>query len=935
MTQPGVPHKLRRHQGLALEALDAAWAAGRTRAWVELPPGAGKTLVGLLTAKQMLTEGLADRAVVLGPNTAIQGQWLAQADGLGLKAGEDRALSTEFTALTYQSLALFDPDLEVGDNPDEGRSLISRLHANGAALVQELRAAGPLLVVLDECHHLLEVWGRLLGEVLDELPQARVLGLTATPPASMSPDQAAFVAELFGAPVFEASIPALVREGDLAPFAEFAWLTTPTSMESEWLVDQAARFRELVHQLTDPSYGSTSFLGWIDARFLSATVGWHALVEHLPELTSAALRLHHIGLLALPEGAQPTEAHRVEPSADDWVLLINDWLSHGIAATGSEPDDQIIEDVRRALPAVGYQWTRRGIRRGRSPVDRVLARSASKMEATVQIVSAEADNLGSRLRQLVLCDHERASATLPMDLRGVIDAESGSARAVLAALVSDPKTAANNPLLVTGKTVAGEHAVLSQLVDFVMKRSPKVGATLAISTQPETESAICFVEGGWTSRQWVPLITAFFQAGHTNVLIGTRGLLGEGWDAQAITGLVDLTAVTSTTAVVQTRGRALRVDSDWPEKVAIAWTVVCVEDRHPKGRNDWDRLVRKHTGFYGVDDAGDVVDGVGHLDAVFSPYAPPAADQFAAINARMVSRSQDRAAIAARWQVGTSYDDVATRTVRLLPQPSGRLVATAEAAAVVVRDSVVDNRGAGRPSTNAAGLLVAGLSAIGSGLGLARAVGSLMGGDPVSWAGPVGAMLAAGFVGLAAVAAHRLNAMANFGTSLLEAAGRRPGLGQIGRATADALLKAGLISRGSDAVQVEVEADGEYRCLLSGVIEAESEVFATALQQALAPIGGPRYVLPRWTLTRDSTSWWVRVRAAYGHVAHAGEVWHPVPDVLGVNAVRAQAYATSWDRWVGGGPALFTGSPEGAGVLVAQRGSDPFDVLTVMRRQWQ
>ena len=42
----------------------------------------------------------------------------------------------------------------------------------------------------------------------------------------------------------------------------------------------------------------------------------------------------------------------------------------------------------------------------------------------------------------------------------------------------------------------------------------------------------------------------------------------------------------------------------------------------------------------------------------------------------------------------------------------------------------------------------------------------------------------------------------------------------------------------------------------------------------------------------------------------------------------------AWHRWVGGGPAVYTGSPEGAGVLAAQRGSDPFDVATVMRRHW-
>ena len=66
--------------------------------------------------------------------------------------------------------------------------------------------------------------------------------LTATPPETLSADQALLVAELFGDVVFDASIPAVVREGDLAPFAELAWLTVPTAVESDWLESEASRF---------------------------------------------------------------------------------------------------------------------------------------------------------------------------------------------------------------------------------------------------------------------------------------------------------------------------------------------------------------------------------------------------------------------------------------------------------------------------------------------------------------------------------------------------------------------------------------------------------------------------------------------------------------------------------------------------------------------
>ena len=147
----------------------------------------------------------------------------------------------------------------------------------------------------------------------------------------------------------------MVRQGDLAPFAELAWLTTPTPTEADWLAEQGERFAELTTALTDPSYGSTSFFGWLDRRF-----------EHPaePELTDAALRMAHAGLLRLPPGARVTEAHRRPPTADDWVLLIEQWVQ--VLQAGGK-DDEIVERIRQVLPSVGYQLTKRGIREAAVP----------------------------------------------------------------------------------------------------------------------------------------------------------------------------------------------------------------------------------------------------------------------------------------------------------------------------------------------------------------------------------------------------------------------------------------------------------------------------------------------------------------------------------------------------------------------------------------
>ncbi len=201
------PVTLRRQQRQALDAVETALRAGRTRAWVVLPAGAGKTLVGLETIRL-----IGRPALVLGPNTAIVGQWVRtwrRYEPSLADVASDRSLHAPITVLTYQSLADFDSDAEedASDDPTAptpgaafgdvtGSPVLDRLHPNGQALVDALRQAGPTTIVLDECHHLLEVWGRLLAELLELLPDAFVLGLTATPPDVLDSSQATLVDEL-------------------------------------------------------------------------------------------------------------------------------------------------------------------------------------------------------------------------------------------------------------------------------------------------------------------------------------------------------------------------------------------------------------------------------------------------------------------------------------------------------------------------------------------------------------------------------------------------------------------------------------------------------------------------------------------------------------------------------------------------------------------
>lgn len=930
MPDADTPPPLRIHQREALEALASAWHdAEHPRAWVVLPPGAGKTRVGLEAVAGELREHPGTRAVVLAPNTAIQSQWIAEATAMGLDASDDKSLANPLTCLTYQSLAVFDSEATDADVT----TVVDRLHPNGVALFDRIRAEPRLVLVLDECHHLLEVWGRLLAELLDAVDRAHVLALTATPPESLAGEQRALVDQLFGSILYRVSVPAVVKEGHLAPFDELVWLTTPTPTEEDWLTSEALRFTELTTLLTTPGFGSVGFYEWLTARFVDpvpATTTWAALAEREPDLCDSALRMHRAGLLAPPVGARLREEHRHDPSAEDWVRLLGDWLLNHVAESDDPADAEVLAVVKAALPSVGYQWTRRGVRRGRSTVDRVLARSYAKPGAAAQIIAAEHAAIGERVRALVLCDHERASATVPVALDGVLDADAGSAIAALEALLTDPDTAVLHPMLVTGSVVAASEATLRDLVAFVADRDPDLASKLLVEAGTGPVSTCT---SGWTSRTWVGHVTAFFEAGRTQVLVGTRGLLGEGWNARGVSTLIDLTTATTLTAVVQTRGRALRTDPTWPDKVATNWTVVCVSEAHLKGDNDWFRLVRKHQGFHGVDADGDIVDGVAHIDASFSPFAPPPVAEFDALNARMLVAAADRDAIREAWEVGEPYEDLTLASLRV--RPTAPLVVPVEEVVTIVPAAPTWRLGADGLSTEAPVPATSWRTPLTLAAGTAGVSGaSLVAGEWALVAGAVGGLAT---LGQSAVTGRgHADTLTQWVRSQLALTSVVPPLEAVAAAVADALAAAGLASVGASGLAVDVHPGGEYRFRLVGT-EGDAEVFAVAFDEAIGPVGAPRYLVSRFTdaaLPARSIRTRRGTRAALRAARATGEAWHPVPTVLGRNATSAGHYLRSWHAWVGEGRLLATAKPEGAGIATAVSGEDPFAATTVMRRQW-
>jgi len=961
------PGTLRRYQSMALEAFDKARSSGRRRAYLVLPPGAGKTLVGLEIARR-----LGNPCLVLGPNTAIQEQWVKQwraYEPALVEAGDSSDLAAPITALTYQAICDLDShnpllDQQVaeweaaveGEHPaaadanphhraeaarlrgharmliassGDHEKLLSILNPNGRGLIERIKAAGQFTIVLDECHHLLEMWGYLLRALAHELGEdVFIVGLTATPPSEMDAREASLYQELFGRADFEVPTPAVVKEGNLAPYQELAYITAPLDHEMAYIAEEKTRFEELLAEMARPDLGTVSFVDWLRSRIFErqtrdgVEISWQRFEADHPDLALAALRYCYANQMQPPKGAHFGEAQRRAPGADDWVALIGDYCVGHLRESADPKDIEAWELIRKSLPSLGYVLSNQGIRSYVSPVDRVLLLSASKGVAAIEILTAESHALGAGLRALLLCDYEVAGSELVGKLRGILDEQAGSAALLLRTLLSDQATASLDPILVTGQTVACSRATASALVPWLahenLELKDRLDAAALFTDAGATDGWESVVQvkpasGSWSASVYLPLVTRYFEQGSSRCLLGTRGLLGEGWDAKSINVLIDLTGVTTTTSVHQMRGRSLRLDPQDAHKVANNWDVICVARDHPKGAADYDRMVRKHRNYFAITAAGEIESGVGHVDQRLSPFGPPAGEVVATVNREVIERCANRDRIYDLWRIGEPYRNLPTQTVRIRAQrPFG----------------VSAQRLGGGPG-NPGPPLVRTRALTGVGAGATAAVIGVAAGQDLLALG-LGGLLVAGGVGWAA------QSIRSYAARL----GPSSSLDDLAAAVAEALSATGLIGERltAAAVRVTAQPDGYFRCYLEGATLQDSNLFAESLDELLAPIQAPRWIIPRYVPAppRNFVGGLRLLAGRFGGARiGAAVVYHAVPAALAANKAKVQAFEAAWNRHVSAGRALFQDDPRAQAIIQLQRGEDPFAVTTQMRTLWE
>lgn len=844
-------------------------------------PGSGKTVFGLEVVRR-----LNQPTLILAPTITIRNQWAERLVQYFIPetSAPVNWLSTDIrrpellTIATYQALhAICSGDGETEDDTstelenDPPKQIISDTQMGGPPgpinLPQYLSEFRTLVV--DEAHHLQAEWWKTLTLVVGHL-NPTIVALTATPPYDVSPFEWQRYEELCGPVDGELATPELVLQGDLCPHQDYVYFSYLTPFEQQTL----AEFRALVESFVEHLRQNRDFAAavvshpWLNnpngnlEEILSNPAYLSSMIIYL-NASGEQVRHDVLRSLGISSGSIP-------PLSLEWIeILLTNCLYTD--AERFHEFGSVLKSIHHDLSKIGAIERRKVVLRNRADQTKLLTTSKTKLRSIHEIVRVESQSLGDRLRCVVLTDFIRKEK-LPSVSECPSEFDDIGAVPIFETLRRSQLVGIRLGVLCGSLVIvpASSRQLISEM-------AATIGIKLEnLSFQPvphDPEYLLVDVADGGRQGS-VRLITSVFEKGGITVLIGTKALLGEGWDAPVMNTLILATFVGSYVLSNQMRGRSIRVDPACPAKTANIWHLVCVETGALGPGEDYATLTRRCSAFVGVSASSPTIEnGVDRLGLGRPPYS---GDEIDNLNAQTIHRAVDRQALR------TSWDEA------LASGPNKQLthgITTPERN--LPRDFVLRN-------TIAALLVEAGTLAaaifLGSIRGLARMHTSSSPFTPFAIA-----------LGLAAVAGLPNTVLAVW--RLIRHGTPERSMRQIGLAVIEALKYEGSLSASSEfRVYADRNRDGYIYCWLGGGTARDQTIFLRALRETLSPIENPRFLLAKTRLWR-----------------FFGEDYFVVPGLLGRKREVAEAYATNWRKLVGPVRLVFTRTPEGRAILLRAR----------------
>ena len=523
---------------------------------------------------------------------------------------------------------------------------------------------------LDESHHLRNEWWKSLESFQKAFPNIKMISLTATPPYEGEPALWERYISMCGEIDEEITVPELVKEGTLCPHQDYVYFAFPTKEERA----QLDRFdKQKLNFLTKLSK-DINFSNTIQSSpALSGQIGYDDLLAN-PKYLSATLIFLRSKELPFPQRFQELLSAKTLPTFTlEWfetllngvIFQVPNWYGF---------TEEAFNQLKSNLKANGLIERNQVKLIRNKKQDVLLNQSLGKLNAVRDIFKAEYQSLGDNLRQLVLTDFIRKDFQIHLGDNsaqftqlGVLSYFESIRREIIEQSWTVPVAVLTGSLVVI-PTSAKEH--LERLI-------PNSRLSFDVIGQLSQEDYLKVSVSG-SQHDLVTALTQLFQEGHIQVIIGTKSLLGEGWDAPCVNSLILASFVGSFMLSNQMRGRAIRVWPDNPNKTSNIWHLVSInlsprrwfdfQDEEEKFNEtlelqlyalspDLDLLDRRMTQFLGLHYQEPTIEsGIDRLDLNQITFSRKGLEK---LNQNAITLSQKRQELKDRWQQALPlYEDM-------------------------------------------------------------------------------------------------------------------------------------------------------------------------------------------------------------------------------------------------------------------------------------
>ena len=822
------------------------------------PPGSGKTILGL----EMLIR-VNKPTLVLTPTLTIRNQW------------QDRLKTFFFTDEKFDShtLDIKNPKTITFSTYQSLHALDKSLAERQQSLVNYISENGIQTIVLDEAHHLKNAWWKSLF-ALKQIEGLTVIALTATPPYDSTAQELHKYFELCGPLDDEIAVPDLIANGDLCPHQDFVYFSQPDATQIKYIVS----YREQIIAFNNALVANNDF----QSLLLELPIYAHSeeqleAIYEYPEFFSSIL-------IFLNAGGHPIEKSKLkflgfDDSKIEFPNLSYEWLEVLLQQLlveqreYLEPYEELLSNIEKQLSRIGVFEKRRVNFIGDEQLYRSLANSPSKLKSIAEIVHHEKVCLGQDLKAVVLTDFIRkefldfeGTDTTKLNKMGVV-----SIFHYLRTTTAFKKDIAvlTGSLVILHKDALDDFQALADCSRFNAVPLPSDEEFVVIKAFGSVKSAI------------VASITRLFQDGVIKILVGTKSLLGEGWDAPAINTLILASYVGSFVSSNQMRGRAIRIDVNAPNKTGNIWHLACLDPTAEDGGKDLEKLKNRFEAFSGVSLSGTTYIENG-LERLQIPVHFQADQDLEMLNNQMVRIASNRENLKKRWFDAISKGSVLLREVKIpyfgkVPYRKAKSLRWGSASKYLLLEVVVG-----------AGLLFPEF--------LVKHIGTLVTKGIFQF---VYIFLVGLFVGFAPKTVKAVKLYLIFGNTYKKTR-------KIANALLDIMKATKHIHTPLDEVSVatEQQPNGTFNCYLIGASNAESSLFVNLLAEILAPVMNPRYLLvyKHWI----KKHWGLRN-------------YYVVPTQFGKRKEDAELFHRSWKKHVDSSKLLYTRSEQGRRALLKAR----------------